>query len=249
MYSKSLLKIVMILAIVNLVSPMARGGKLEAENVEKRYGLVISGSWNSMNNEKLNEHYIATWTAGSDKIKSGYGFSADLRYYVSSKISASGGVLYVNGSSTYGRIIDPVFGSYTVTEDYVKTRIIAPSFSVRYHIYLDRVDFSFGIGESLIFGKTSRHLTLDVIWGEFLTLENDYYSTGIGIQIFGGLRYKLNNFASYIMEIGYRHFRTGDLIEKETDAALRYSLGRSGEPINLDYSGPYISAGLMFKLF
>ncbi|UCE66183.1 MAG: outer membrane beta-barrel protein [Candidatus Zixiibacteriota bacterium] len=249
MYSNSLLKIAMIIAIVNLVSPMARGGKFEEENIEKKYGLVITGSWNSLKNEKLNEEYIVEWTAGSDKINSGYGFSADLRYYISSKISVSGGVLYMNGSSIYDRIIDPVFGSDTITEDYVKTRILAPSFCLRYHIYLERVDFSLGVSEFLLFGKASRHHTLDITLGEFFVLENEYYSTGIGIQLYGGLQYKLNGFASYIMEAGYRHFKTGDLIEKETDVAFRSSLGRSGEPINLDYSGPYISAGLMFGLF
>lgn len=249
MYSNSSLKIATVLAIVSLVSPIARGGKFEVENMEKKYGLVITGSWNSLKNEKLNDGYIVEWTAGSDKINSGYGFSADLRYYISSKISISGGVLYMNGSSIYDRIIDPVFGSDTSTEDYVKTRILAPSFSLRYHIYLDRTNFSFGISESFLFGKASRHLTLDVRWGEFYVLENNYYSNGIGIQLFGGLQYKLNDLTSYIMEIGYRHFRTGDLIEKVTDAAFRYSLGRSTEPINLDYSGPYISAGLMFRLF
>ncbi len=239
----------MILAIVNLVSPMARGEKFEVENMEKKYGLVITGSWNSLKNEKLNDEYIMEWTTGNEKINSGYGFSADLRYYISSKISVSGGVLYMNGSSIYERNIYPVFGSDTITEDYVKTRILAPSFSLRYHIYLDRVDFSLGASEFLLFGKASRHHTVDITLGEFFVLENDYYSTGIGIQFFGGLQYKLNGFASYIMDAGYRRFRTGDLIENGTDVAFRYFLSPLTEPINLDYTGPYVSAGLMFKLF
>ena len=246
-------KITIIFLLILIFLPSAWGQSPNENRIDKKYGVLFSGSWNSLRNEKLNDEYIESWSswgALDDKINSGYGFSSEILYFPSRKISISAGLVYIDGSTKKDSVFYNLGGDSIETDDYVNTRLYAPTFSIRYHINLDDTDFTFGVGESILFGKVSRHHTIfSPFRGDFI-LKNDYHSTGIGFRFFCGLHYRFNSVISYIMEGGYRHFKTGDLVDKETKAAMRSQFfTNTVPPINLDYTGPYISAGLMFRLF
>ncbi|UCC78413.1 MAG: hypothetical protein JSW64_08990 [Candidatus Zixiibacteriota bacterium] len=201
----------------------------------------------------MNNDYIETWGSWGfldDKIKSGYGFSAELLYSFFREVSIGVGLIYIGGSSNKDRVIGYAGDDSTVYHDYLKSRIYGYLLSARYYIRREKIDFSFGIGDSFLFGKVSRHHTSTRAFRGISLIENDYYSTGIGLQLFFGVLYRLTDLISYNMETGYRYFKTGDLVEKGSKLAMRseYIIGTE-PPINLDYSGPYISAGLMFRVF
>lgn len=246
-----MLQIILLLAIL---FQYAYGETNEPKYNYKKFGIVIAGSWNSLKNEKLNDKYIdgsITWGSLDDRIKSGKGISGELRYYISDKYSISVGLMFINSSSSKNRVIHaiPNDSLYLEANDYVNTSILAPTFSIRYYFYANRVTYLLGLSQSLLYGEASISHTGNMIPGGFYTYDREYSASGLGFQIFGGAEYNLNKYVSINFDAGYRYFKTRDLIENNTKAPWPYVEGSQWEYINLDYSGPYISAGLMFRLF
>lgn len=250
-------RIVIIAALFSFILASTAGGQTNGEDRPGgRYSIVVSGHWNSLRNGKLNDYYINQLSPEGDKINSGYGFSSELRYYISRKISLGGGIIFIGGSSDLNSIIvnlnDPLDpqGSDTLSADhYVRTRLIAPTISIRYHAYFEETDISVGIGESYLFGKASSDFAFYPPLYGIQGTEYNYSSTGMGFLIFGAINYSLSTKLSYLMEAGYRKFTTGDLVDKDEDFTMLYGWVNNTGVVNLDYSGPYISAGLMFRLF
>ena len=218
-----------------------------------KYGIVLSGHWNSLKNSKLNNYFIPQLNPEGDKINFGYGFSSEFRYYLSRKISLSAGLIHIGGSSELKRIVvdpnDPQGTNTTSTANYIKTRLFAPTLSIRYHRNIDKIELSLGIGESFLFGRPSTDFSFFPSQYGSQTPENKYSSTGMGFQFFGAAAYRLSGRVSYIMETGFRKFETGDLIDNGKDHPMQYGFVNYPGVVNLDYSGPYISTGLMLRLF
>jgi hypothetical protein len=184
------------------------------DRLDKKYAIIISGSWNSLNNRKLNNDCIDGWIAGDyldHRIKSGQGLTAEILYYLSVRLSVSGGFAYIYGATQKDRTIVTYSGSDTTdTRDYVKTRIFAPSFSIRYYMHMEKIDCFIGISESYLFGKASRKITfLLPIGPPISTIKNEYFASGFGFQIFGGIQHILNNTILISISAGYRHLEPG----------------------------------------
>jgi opacity protein-like surface antigen len=231
----------------------AHGDTTGGINLNKKFGFTVSGYWSSLKNEKLNNEYVdglRTWDLLDDEIKSGVGFSAGIFYQFSNRFSIEAGLMYLYGSSIKDRLVmDYYIDEMVNVPDYVKTRIYAPSFSIRYHIYGHKISYSFGLSESFMFGKAATKLTSSSPSTGIDQLKNDYSSSGLGFQIFGGVQHNLTGLIAVNVDAGYRHFNCGDLINEKTERPWRYSRSQDYGIINLDYSGPYVSAGLLFRLF
>jgi hypothetical protein len=246
---------VIVLAVslfIAVLSPTSGAGAGGGDGGDGKYAIQISGSWNSLKNGKLNGDYIEAWRSWGyldDKINSGFGITPEIIYFLSPKISVAAGLVYIGGSTEKSQtVIDSVNDDTTEVRDYVKTSIYAPAFSLRFHARREEFDFSLGFSELLLFGRASRRHA----WIPLLRtgpIENDYHSSGFGFQIFGELHYRLNNKLFYTMNIGYRKMDTGDLVDNDSEMPLLSIYSIEPEPINLEYSGPYISAGLMIRLF
>ena len=243
-----------IAAIFSFILVSIAGGQTNREDHPNgRYSIVFSGHWNSLRNSKLNDYYIYQLNPAGDKINFGFGFSSEFRYQVSRKVSLGAGIINISGSSKLNTIIwDPLDpqGPDTVDADYnINTRLIAPTLSIRYHVYSGDTDISIGIGESFLFGKASSDFTFYPPQSGSQAAEYNYSSTGMGFLIMGAIDYRLGKNISYLMEAGYRRFATGDLFDEDENLAMNYGYVYNTGVVNLDYSGPYISAGLMIRLF
>jgi len=247
-------RVVIIAAFFSFILASIAGGEPGKDDLPNaRYSIVFSGHWNSLRNGKMNDYYIPQLNPEGDKINSGYGFSSEFRYYISRRISLGGGIIFIKGSSDLKSIIvninDPS-GSDTLSADhYIKTRLLAPTISIRYHVDLNETDISIGIGESYLLGKASNDFSFyPPLYGSPGS-EYSYSSTGMGFLIMGAIDYRLSKNFSYLMEMGYRKFTTGDLFNEDDNLAMKYGYVYNTGVVNLDYSGPYISAGLMFRIF
>jgi hypothetical protein len=230
-----------LLIIALILSTAAYGDTTSGNNLNKKFGIAVSGHWNSLRNGKLNNYYIYQLNPEGDRITSGYGFSSEFRYFISHKISLGGGIIFISGSSDLNTIIwDPLDpqGPDTVSANYyIKTRLLAPTFSIRYHVYFEKTNISLGIGESFIFGKASSNFSFfSPRLGSQMT-EYNYSSTGMGFLFFGAIDYRFSRNISYLIELGYRKFSTGDLVDKEDNLSMRYGFVNNSGIANLDYSG------------
>jgi hypothetical protein len=254
MISSLFRKIIPAFLVPMLFSPCAGGETINRAQYDGKFVLVVKGSWNYLNNKKLNNEYIYSGRYLDDKIHFGFGYSVELGYYIADKLSLGCGLIYLSGSSV-GRdrpiIISAGSPDTDVINlaDYVKTRIYAPALSLNYHIYTRRIDYVIALREAFLFGKASRLKNVfDYSLQTYVPLKNDYYAKGLGLEMGATAFVRIRKAVFLGLEFGLRLFRTRDLVENDTGNSFTINRGRT-EPLHLDYSGAFISAGLMFRLF
>jgi hypothetical protein len=245
---------VLVLLIPVLFSPLANGEEINQVKFGGKFAVVINGNWNYLNNKKLNNEYIYSGTYLDDEIRFGFGYSVQLGYNITDKMSIGCGIIYLNGSSVrkdHLYIIgagSPDPDTLYLT-DYVKTRIYAPVLSVNYYIFTEKIDYVIALREAFLFGKASRLKNVrDITPQSYIPLKNDYYAKGLGLEMGATAFIHFRKSVFLGLELGLRLFRTRDLVEDDTENSFT-AVRATTEPLHLDYSGPYISAGLMFRLF
>lgn len=235
----------------------------EATNpTHKRFHISFGGGWALYRMTDINKHYIDEFVKEvgffADHIDNGPNFFGEVGYLVSPKVSANFGVIYLHGSSSMKGDVIITSYSYHGTEadtffeeTSLTTTLIAPELKIKYHFPIGKIDLFFGGGTAWCFGKYVGESTVKSQHGS-TSWKSPLTAQGIGFLVSTGASYNLNKTISLGAEIGYRHFATGDLKEKEDKNGEPRKVGTYLMEIlrksNLDFSGPFILGSLSIGL-
>lgn len=227
----------------------------------KRFQISFGGGWGLYNMNNINKHYIDDFADEvgifDDQIDNGPNLFGEVGYFISSDVSANAGVTYLHGSTSkkddvirtdeYGNLLDTLLGERTLT-----TTLVAPHLKIKYHFPLEKIDLFLGGGGAWCFGRSSLRSTGSGAAGrerEQTSYSNEYKFTaqGLGFLASAGASYDLNETLSIGAEVGYRHYTTGDLKDKDGDAWEVQWLPTYYK-MNLDFSGPFILGTLSIRL-
>jgi len=226
---------------------------------QKRFEISFGGGWGFYSMTEFNNRMdeVAGYVemigghVDIDHIDNGPTIFGEAGYFVSRNVSVNLGVTYLGGVGSYK-------ANYTMTvydyrdnasvdtfleEGSLTATLVAPELEIKYHFPIGKPDLFFGGGVALCFGKCEGKSTFQErgAWN----IDTSYKSPTITAQRIGfltsvGGSYNLNKIISLGIEIGYRHFATGD--EEEKDKHMH--LGSK----ELDFSGPFILGGMRLKL-
>jgi hypothetical protein len=233
---------------------------------QKRFEISFGGGWGLYSMTKLDNYIdevarsIEMFGGHTDigHINDGPNVFGEVGYFVSPKVSASLGITYLHGGirykdtviltsySYFGIEVDTFFDEGTLT-----TTSIAPGLKIKYHFFIEKIDFSFTGGAAWCFGKYVRESTVKSQY-DSSSWKSPLTAQGMGFLASTGASYHLNKTFSIGAEIGYRYFPTGDLKEKEGKSGEEQKVGTyASETLrksNLDFSGPFILGSLSIRL-
>jgi long-subunit fatty acid transport protein len=224
---------------------------------QKRFEISFGGGWGLYRMTRFNNRMdeVAGYVeligghVDIDHIDNGSTIFGEVGYFVSPKVSVNLGVTYLRGAGSYKENFIWTVDGYgdnsavdtSLEEGSLTTTLVAPELKVKYHFPFEKTDLFLSGGVAWCFGKyvpksTSGNLHLT--------------AQGLGFLASTGAWYNLNETISLGAEIGYRHFVTGDLKDKDKDGERKVGTMGSftGYKTNLDFSGPFILGSLSIGL-
>jgi hypothetical protein len=226
---------------------------------QKRFEISLGGGWALYRMTEFNNRmdevvgYVEMIGGHMDlgHIDNGLNAFGEVGYFVLPNVSVNLGVTYLRGAGSYRANYTMTMYDYRenaavdtfLEEGSLTATLVAPELKIKYHLLAGRTDLFLGGGGAWCFGKCEGKSTFQErgAWNIDTSYESPTITAqGIGFLTSVGGSYNLNKIVSLGIEIGYRHFATGD--EEEKDKHMH--LGSK----ELDFSGPFILGGLRLKL-
>jgi len=258
-----------------LIGSFLFGAQLYAQNMErinpsqKRLEISFGGGWGVYSMTKFNNRmdeiaeYVEMTGGHVDigHIDNGPSVFGEVGYFVSPNVSANLRVTYLRGAGSYKEnFIWTVYGygdnsavDTSLEEGSLTATLVAPELKIKYHFLAERTDLFLSGGIAWCFGKCEGKSTFQER-GAWI-IDTSYKSPtltaqGIGFLTSVGGSYNLNKIISLGVEIGYRHFATGNLKNRDNDGYGKVGTVMSlrNYKVNLDFSGPFILGGLSIRL-
>jgi hypothetical protein len=179
------------------------------------------------------------------RITGGPGTFLKAGYYFSTRASVSVGVMHLRGSKKdilYERAFLDDYYNRGVSDDEFRASMTSPFVEIQYAYPVKPVEFSVAMGITYIFADASyNQVPVDgpVVPPNLPLEQKDFHSRGVGYLASFGVSYGISKTIFVNSETGYRFLRTEDLKDDE---------GQTWQDMHLDFSGPYFSAGLSFRL-
>ena len=234
-----------------------RAQSREATNlIQKRFEISFGGGWGLYGMKNSNKHYIDEFAKDvgifDDHNDNGPTIFGEIGYFVSPNVSANPGVTYLHGRIGKKSILevtdyeDPNKIDSLPWEGSLTTTMTALHLRMKYHLPVENIDLFFSGGTAWGFGKCVLKSTLKLPEGS-ISEKYPYVAQGIGFLASTGASYNLNKTISVGAEVGYRHFATGDLKDKNGEIWV-VEWAATPQKMNLDFSGPFILGSLSIRL-
>lgn len=235
----------------SLLCSFANAQAPDIRNIHKRFRITIGGGWADYYMPKIGGSYPMSdhlswpyeWGVYG-RISGGAGAFLEAGYNFWRKVSVSAGLLHLRGAKKdiyEGRHYVDDYYSRDITEDEFRASMTSPFVEIQYDYPVKPVEFFAALGVTYIFANADyNQVPVIPVVPPSLPMENkDFHSRGIGYLTALGVSYGISKTIFVNSGTGYRFLKTGDL--KDDD-------GRTWRGMNLDFSGPYFSAGLSFRL-
>ena len=222
---------------------------------QKRFEISFGGGWGLYRMTSINKHYIDEVGIFDGHIDNGLNIFGEVGYFVSPNVSANIEVTYLHGANGKKENMFIANGYENqpadtfLEEGSLTTTLVAPELKIKYHFSIEKTDLFLSGGVAWCFGKCVLKSTIKTR-EQSSSGNSPFTAQGVGFLASTGGWYNLNETISLGAEIGYRHFATGDLKERDNnpDRKVGTAMSLTNYKVNLDFSGPFILGGLRLKL-
>jgi hypothetical protein len=222
-------------------------------NSHKRIRITVGGGWADYDMKRISGsypvsegHYWPSERWKHNRISDGAGAFLEAGYVLWKRLSVSAGVLHLVGET------NDIYEEQAFLDDYdnrdnsdldgnrFRASLLSPYAGIQYTYPFKSIEVFAAFSISYVFANaTYSDILLDYDPPSILWQPVDFHSRGIGYLTGVGVSYGISRMIFVNSETGYRLLKTGDLEDDD---------GRTWQGMNLDFSGPYISMGLSFRL-